>query len=226
MSTCNIIRETKNPKILVVTPLLPGHTVSKETKKTLKRNEIGYVWITSEGENNIPTNLEKGLDWYEEKFGSLPDYYMMIDRDIIAGRHLLDRLYSRLCTAIDKGTLFAFSYASFEFKGHVNVKFPAVPYDPRRLMQSNYISSNSMFYTKIARDVGLVKDDKYKRLLDWAFLLKLLYHGYIGVQVPEVSFVAMSTDSDISAGSAEDYKLKHGRIHEDFVIPILKKYAT
>lgn len=219
----NIIKETKNPKVLVVTPLLPGHKISKETKKTLKRNTIPFTWISSEGNNNIPTNLENGLDWYDNKFG-LPDYYMMVDRDIIAGRNLIDRLYSKLFTIIDKSEkiLIAFSYASFEFKGYINYKFPAIPYDASRLIQANYISSNSMFHTWTARKVGIVKNDKYKRLLDWAFLLKLLSHGYIGINCPEASFVAMSSKSDISAGTSEDYRIKSRRVIEDFVKPMLK----
>lgn len=231
MQTCKIIKEVKDPKVLVVTPLLPGHEISKETKKSLKRNDLPFTWIASEGENNIPTNLENGLNWYEKEIGSLPDFYMMIDRDIIAGRHLIDRLYARLRSAAGKpqvhGSLFvAFAYASFEFKGYVNHKFPAVPYNPTRLCQANYISSNSMFVTEYTKQVGLVKDEKYKRLLDWAFLLKLLYNGLMGVACPEASFVAMSTEKDISAGSSEDYQLKSRRVYEDFIVPIIEKYSS
>lgn len=222
-----LLPEVEDPKVLVVTPLLPGHVVSKKTKKSMKRNDIPFMWITSEGENNIPINLENGLNWYEKRFGSLPDYYMMIDRDIIAGRHLIDKLYNHLSKKHSKMVkeIHAYAYASFEFKGYVNAKFPAIPFDPIRLLQGNYISSNSLFYTPVAREVGLVKDEKYKRLLDWAFLLKLLDNGYIGLNCPDASFVAMSTDKDISAGSQDDYRIKHQRVHEDFVLPVVKHYS-
>lgn len=224
MSTHKIIKEVKNPKVLIITPLLPGHEISKQTKKSLKRNDIPYMWITSEGKNNIPTNLENGLNWYKKECGELPDYYMMIDRDIVAGRNLIDKLYVALTRASLKSDYrYAYAFASFEFTGHIQAKFPAVMFDPQRLCAANYISSNSMFVTKIARKVGLVKDDKYKRLLDWAFLLKLLDHGYVGVPVPNASFKVMSTANDISAGSDEDYRIKSKRVIEDFVLPMVKK---
>jgi hypothetical protein len=228
--TIKIIKEEKNPRVLIVTPLLPGHKVSKETKKTLKRNSIPFTWITSEGHSNIPTNLENGLNWYEKKFKELPDYYMMIDRDIVAGRKLIDRLYSCLVTARsnmknfkrtmdgpESNITIAYAFASFEFTGYIKAIFPAVVFDPQKLRIANYISSNSLFHTKIARSVGLVKDDKYKRLLDWAFLLKLLNYGYTGVPCQNASFKVISTKNDISAGSDEDYRIKSKRVVNDFV---------
>jgi hypothetical protein len=219
-----IIKEVKNPKVLIVTPLWAGHKISKETKKTLKRNDIPFTWISSSGRYNIPTNLENGLNWYDKKYG-LPDYYMMIDRDIIAGRHLIDKLYEKLSkvagTCMIGSYFYAYAYASFQFKGTVNCNFPAVEYDIQRLLQANYISSNSMFLTEAARAVGLVKNRKYERLLDWAFLLKLLKVGYVGIPCPEASFIAVSNTNDISAGSAEDYKIKHARVSKDFILPMV-----
>lgn len=215
-----IIKKAKDPKVLIVTPLWAGHAISKETKKTLKRNDIQFDWISSSGRYNIPTNLENGLDWYDKKFG-LPDYYMMIDRDIIAGRHLIDRLYDKLSKVAGTNMIgsyfYAFAYASFQFKGTINCNFPAVEYNIQRLLQANYISSNSMFFTEAARAVGLVKNKKYERLLDWAFLLKLLKVGYVGIPCPEASFIAVSTSTDISARSNEDYRIKHARVSKDFI---------
>jgi hypothetical protein len=215
-----IIQEVKNPEILVVTPLLPGHKVSGITKKTLKRNKVPFYWIASEGNQNIPKNALEGILWYKKKYGKLPYYYMMVDRDIEAGRGLLDRLYERLeNTPLNVG----FSYATFQFKGHVNADFPAMPYDINRLIQSNYISSNSMFLSSVIEGVGLVTDDKYKRLLDWAFLLKCYKHGYVGMPVPKAWFIAHSTENDISAGSFDDYKVKFERVRQDFILPLLNR---
>jgi hypothetical protein len=160
-----IIQECKNPEILVVTPLLIGHKISGITKKTLKRNKVPFMWISSEGNQNIPKNALEGILWYKNKFGKLPPYYMMIDRDIEAGRGLLDRLYAIL----ERSQLsIGFSYASFKYIDYINVEFPAMPYDINRLIRGNYISSNSMFKSHVIEDVGLVIDDKYKRLLDWS----------------------------------------------------------
>lgn len=216
------VKEVKKPDVLVVTPLLTGHKISKETKRTLKRNAISYDWISSEGDGNIPTNLENGLIEYEKKKGSIPDYYIMIDRDIVAGRNLIDRLYSMIKNSDDQT---AFTYASFKFRGFINIAFPADDFDINRLMRSNYISSNSMFKTKITKEVGLVKDEKYKRLLDWAFMLKLYYNGYYGIPCKDATFIAQSTKSDVSAGTQQDYTLKHKRVSEDFIIPIINKFS-
>lgn len=213
-----IIQEVKNPEILVVTPLLPGHKISGITKKTLKRNDIPFFWISSEGNQNIPKNALEGIQWYKKQYGKLPYYYFMCDRDIEAGRGLLDRLYNKLeGTPLSVG----FSYATFQFKGHVNRDFPAMHYDINRLMQSNYISSNSMFISSVVEDIGLVTDDKYKRLLDWAFLLKCYKFGIIGVPEPKAWFIAHSTEKDISAGDAKDYQIKYQRVYNDFILPLL-----
>lgn len=223
-----IVKEVKKTDVLVITPLLPGHQISKETKRSIKRNTIPYTWITSEAENNIPTNLQNGLDWWKKQKGSLPKYYLMIDRDIILGRYMIDRMYNLFEEALTQtpDAPFAFCYASFEFKGHINKEFPANPYDINQLLRGNYISSNSMFKSDIVDSIGLVTDDKYKRLLDWAFYLKLFLEGpYAGLACPKAHFVAQSTEDDISARSEEDYKLKHKQVHDDFVLPIIEKYG-
>jgi hypothetical protein len=213
------IKEEKNPELLVITPLLPGHKISKDTKKTIKRNDLKFEWIASEGPYNIPTNVWNGITEYRYK-KRLPKYYIMIDNDIILGRHMLDRLYKNLKNT-DPNV--AFAYASFEFKGHINHKFPAIAYDLDRLVKGNYISSNSMFKSDIVMNVGLVKDDKYVRLLDWAFLLKLAGKGYYGVNVPSANFIAVSSEKDISARSDEDYKEKSKLVYFDFIKPLIER---
>jgi len=213
-SSIKILHEARQPKFAVITPLWTGHTISKRLKQTIKATHNNYIWISSEGENNIPTNLQAGLDWLQKNKG-LPEYYAMVDRDIELGRNCLDNLYE-----VIKRQPFniALAYASFAFKGAVNMKFPAREWDYNRLIRGNYISSNSMFRSAVTLNVGLVTDEKYKRLLDYAFLLKLAKAGYSGVPVPEASFVAWSEAGSISAGSQEDYVLKYRRVMEDFVL--------
>jgi hypothetical protein len=219
-SKIEVIKATKFPDVLVVTPLLPGDKISKETKKTIKRNTLKYFWITSEGKNNIPINALQGIKWAKKHVRFFPKYYIMIDRDIILGRSMLDRLFKSLEKSPDN---IGYAYAGFEFKGAVNQKFPAIPFDPSKLLQSNYISSNSMFKMKVINEVGLVVDNKYRRLLDWAFLLKCLNSGYHGINVENARFIAKSEPGSISAGSKEDYEIKYRRVFEDFVKPIIQK---
>ncbi len=221
MNQIDILKEDKNPQVLVVTPLLPGHKVSRDTKISIKRNETPFVWLTSQGNSNIPTNAQLGINRYKSNH-KLPPYYLMIDRDIILGRGMIDRLVKKISTSTKPDV---YAYASFEFRGYVNQKFPARPYDINMLTQHNYISSNSLFRMDILEEVGLVTDDKYKRLLDWAFLLKLHLNGYQGIPVPDAKFVAISTGTDISAGSPEDYQIKRDRVLEDFVMPIVEKFG-
>jgi len=221
MNNFSVVKECKDPEVLIVTPLLPDHEVSRETKVSMKRNKTRYTWIKSYGNNNIPTNALEAIKWYKS-FNSLPPYYIMIDRDVTVGRGMLDKLIETL-KKFEWAEKIGYAYASFEFKGHINQKFPADPFDINRLLQSNYISSNSMFRSSVIEEVGLVTDEKYKRLLDYAFLLKCFERGYLGVPVPQASFVAQSTKNDVSAGSNDDYVVKYKRVFEDFIKPIINK---
>ena len=220
-----VIKATKFPDVLVVTPLLERHRISKNTKKSIHRNHLKYFWISSEGNNNIPTNYEQGIWWAQQNLGrKFPKYSIMIDNDIILARSMLDRLYDEFKDdSLISFDNVAFSYASFQFKGEVNAQFPADPFDIKRLMQANYISSNSMFKTDVIEKVGLVTDNKYKRLLDYAFLLKLAANGYVGIPEPRARFVAVSEPGSISAGNVDDYRLKYQRVHNDFIKPLLEK---
>ena len=210
-----------NPKVLVVTPLYQGHKISRETKITIKRNEIPFTWISAEGKFNIPTNVMRGLAYFKQVHGELPDYFLMIDRDITLGRNMIDRMYQQLAP---QNFPIAYTYANFEYKGFINQKFAARPYDISQLIQHNYISSNSFFRMDVLQEVGLVTDDKYKRLLDWAFLLKLFRQGYIGTPCHKAGFLVNSTKDDISSGTPEDYHLKRNRVLQDFVKPITEEF--
>ena len=223
MDKIKIVKKCKSPKILVSTPLLPGHKISKVTKKTLKRNDIDYDWLSCTDNQNIPTNHISCMDWYKKNFGELPRYVFFLDRDIDLGRHALDKLYNVIeDNSYRSDIIIGYAYASFKYTGYVNHDFPAVPFDPRRLLQANYISSNSLYLTEIIEKVGLVTDNKYKRLLDWAFLIKCLGQGIVGVPCPQATFKVVSTPDDISSGGNSDYNLKYSRVYEDFIKPLFK----
>jgi len=218
MNSIKILKQDKGSEILVVTPLLPGHKISKETRVTLKRNKTPITWLSSMGNNNIPTNAQLGINWYKRKYSNSLNFYMMLDNDITLGRKAIDKLYDKLKSSPPH---IGYSYASFKYEVHINKEFPAVPFNINRLVKANYISSNSLFKMDVIENVGLITDEFYKRLLDWAFLLKCYGQGFMGVPVPEASFKAISSMNDVSAGSDQDYKIKSRRVYESFIKPIL-----
>lgn len=215
------ITKHEKPLLLVVTPLGPNNQISKETKRSIKRNEIPYTWVSYKSANNCATNAQLGINAFfaENKF--LPPFFLLLDDSVICGRHMLDRMFK---TLEKSGPGVAYCYCNFEFKGAINNKFPADDFDVNRLIRSNYISSNSMIKTRRLNDIGwLVTDEKYHRLLDWCLWLKFLQYGFIGIPCKEASFVDIAKESSVSVRSLEDYRIKYKNVIDDFVKPILRK---
>ena len=103
--------------------------------------------------------------------------------------------------------------------------FDNIPFSVDRLIQQNFISSCSLIRTKTLEETGsFVTDDKYFRLLDWALWLQFLRRGYIGEYVNDTSFTAYASPTAVSSGSAEDYRIKHQRIIQDFVAPYIDRF--
>jgi hypothetical protein len=71
---------------------------------------------------------------------------------------------------------------------------------------------------------GFVTNNRYKRLLDWCLWLKFFSKGYIGKACENASFIAVSKEDDVSAGSLEEFNLKKGRVFNDFIKPIIDGY--
>ncbi len=202
-----------NPQILVITPLLTGHSISKETKKSIKRNKTPFVWISYLGPNNAYLNTQKAFNIYRNDY-ELPKYVIKVDNDIISQRGMLDEMYKTLEGSKDNE---AYTYCPFSFEGYVNISFSAIPFDAERLRQNNYISSISMIKTKRLIECGLfVTDVRGERLLDWALWLKLLKRGYIGVPTQKTSFVAISNKDNVSSRSNDDYQQKRRWVLENF----------
>lgn len=214
-----IIRQDKNPKILVATPLLTGHKISKETLHSIKRNEISYVWASYESQAKHSANVQNLIDEFSNKY-SLPPYIFVLDDDIILGRYLLDRMFECLYKTAD---MIAFAYCPFSYSGHINISFPPIEYDIEKLKRGNYISSNSLYRAEAIKKVGgFVIEEKYQRLSDHAMFLKLFRYGYIGKLYDKTAFTAISKKTDISAGSTEEYQKTFQLIQEDFIKPISK----
>ena len=217
-----ILRQDKDSKVLVVTPLLPTHSISKITKKTIKRNDTPITWISFSSNSNIPTNTQNGMNEYGLKH-KLPQFIFMLDNDIELGRHMIDRMVNKLEGTPD---YIAYCYCSFEFKGFINRTFSAINFDGTKLLQHNYISSNSLIKLSHLNKIdGLVTDAIYTRLLDYVLWLKFLKEGFIGIPCPEAHFIAYSTEDSISAGSINDYNIKYKRVYYDFISPIIEKFS-
>jgi len=202
-----------NPQILVITPLLTGHSISKETKKSIKRNKTPFVWISYMGDGNPCKNTQKAFNIYRGD-NDIPPYVIKIDNDIIASRGMLDEMFLTLEKSRKNE---AYCYCSFSFQGTINASFPAIPFDSDRLRVNNYISSCSLINTKRLLEVGMwVTDDKGFRLLDWALWLRFLKRNYIGIPALKSSFVATASESSVSARSVEDYQEKRRWVLENF----------
>jgi len=221
--TFEIIRKDFAPQVLIITPLLPEHKISRETKTSLKRNSTKIVWITSKGQYNTAMNTQLGFDWWcMNNYNNIPKYFIKIDNDVVLGRYMLDRMVESMRK---RPSHVAYTYCNFEFKGSMNRVFKADNFDIKRLLMHNYISSNSLFRSDVVEKVGMVTNDSMKRLLDWAFLLKLYYNGYIGVPCKNASFVALSKEKDISNNDLEDYKAKRSLVMEKYGEPIIDRMS-
>lgn len=216
--------QQKDPEILIITPLREGAKISKQTKKTIKRTKTPYTWISYMGKGNPACNTDKGLKEYRKNYDKVPPYVIKLDNDITASRGMLDKMYDGLQRAtVRSDGRFAYAYCAFKFEGAVNIAFPADPFDIRRLVQSNYISFNSLIeYEALRQSGGFVTNDSMFRLLDWALWLKMYSYGYQGLPVHNCSFVAYASPDSVSAKGREDYERKHRAVHEKYVRPILE----
>lgn len=209
-----IIQKVNNPVLLIITPLLTGHSVFKECKHSLKRNTLPFDWISYEGEGEKPENLQSAITEYTKNY-TLPEYIQILDRDIICGRYMVDRLYNTLSTT--KSDI-GFAYCPFEFKGHINMKVTPIKYNINTLMVKNYISGNSMFKTTALSDIGFFNAEKYlHRLNDWALFLRLYQAGYSGILCENTSFIAISNKNDISAGDNDEYTISYKYVIDNYV---------
>lgn len=213
----DLIHKDKNPEFCIITPLRVNDKISKETKTSVKRNKTPFVWGSYKSDMNIVKNFKAGIAELKNVV-KIPNFIIKIDNDTIWNRYTLDHMVSLLkksVTLSDKKI--GYCYCSFEYRGAVNHKFPAIPFDPNRLKQNNYISSNSMFVYDVIKNIEMPDDDYYKRLLDWAYYLKLLNNGIQGIPCQKGYFIAKSNPESISAGSANDFRLKRERVIKDFI---------
>lgn len=204
-------------ELLIITPLKYGDKVSEETKKTVGLNSIDYEWVTIENDGNPAYNTSLGYEIWNSNNSKRkkPKYIMKLDNDISSDKPFIDILVKSLNNSNNNE---AYAYCGFEFTGAITAKFPAIKFDAYRLIQSNYISFNSIIKREILDLIGgFITDDKYFRLLDWALWLKLLKNGYIGKPSFDVSFTAHASKNSVSAGSIDDYKIKHKAVYDDFI---------
>lgn len=208
-----IIKWCENPQFVIVTPLRPKDKISKETYSTVMgTTHVPFLWISSKGKGNVVQNFKKGIN-YLKKINEFFDYIIKIDNDTEWSYNTLDNMYYTLKNSNEE---IAYSYCSFAYYGAINVTFPSIPFNSEKLRLSNYISSNSMFKTKVLDELPMIDDNSYKRLLDWVYYLHLLNNGYYGIPC-EGFFKAKTNINSISAGSPEDYRKKYRRVVKDFI---------
>jgi len=213
-----VVKESKNPELLVVTPLYTGHKISRDTKVGLLRNDINFAWVSYESNGSTSKNYAEGIKAYRERYYT-PRYTILIDKDVIPDRHMLDDMYNTLKKTDDQ---IAFCYCNFEFKGTINKRFFHIAYDPLLLIYGNFISSNSMIkLDKLDEIGGVVTDKRYDRLSDWALWLSFLSYGYYGMLCDHTSFVDISTKSSVSSGSENEYRATSELIKRDFIDPLI-----
>jgi hypothetical protein len=76
----NLIKDCKNPEILVITPLRISDKISKETKISIKRNKVNFIWYSYSSNNNVAKNFSLALNEIKQLI-SLPKYTIKIDND-------------------------------------------------------------------------------------------------------------------------------------------------
>lgn len=206
-----VLHLTESPEFSIVTPMKTGDSISDVTKDSVFKCEVPFNWISVESDNNVMKNFELGFfELLKRKI--LAKNIIKIDNDT---EWMEDTLEEMSFVVNESEQNVGYAYCSFEYKGFINSQFPAVNFSEEKLRKGNYISSNSMFKSKVIYELGLVTDDQYVRLLDWAFLLKCLNAGYIGKPCAGY-FTAWSTKDSISSRSVEDYNIKKERVMRDF----------
>lgn len=201
--------------MLVVTPLRLDDSVSRLTLKTvLDFTKSRFCWYTYSGKNNVMKNFALGLEELRHEFDALPLSVIKIDSDTVWAPGTLDGM---LRTLDESPNEIGYVYTNFCYAGYLNARFPAAPFEQERLKNHNYISSNSLFRLSTLLNHELITDDKYIRLLDWCYLLKLLQHGVKGRPYESGSFTAISKIESISSQSAEEYDVKRKQVLDDFV---------
>lgn len=216
-----IIHQRTSPKFLIVTPLRVGDKISKETLKTIKRNETPFTWVSYEGPYNIPINTTIGLNIYLgiNKKENIK-YFIKIDNDINADRVLLDEMYNTLESCKDDYVAYCYCPFKFVLSDGRAIEFKYREFDTEALLRANYITSNSMInIEKLNHIGGLVCDSYYQRLLDYATWLKFLSYGYEGITCKK-GFTTPLQEGSISAGGEKDYNVKMGRVQKDFIRPL------
>lgn len=209
-----IQHKSRWPKFLIITPLRPQDKISAETRKTIKRNTTSFDWISYESDNNIPTNTTFALNEYESQYPKL-NYLIKIDNDINLDRSLLDSMYSNL---VNSNNIIGYCYCPFKFilPDAKEIQFTQ-QFNRNKLIEQNYISSNSMIKRNMLEYVGgFVTDGKYERLLDWAFWLRCLYYGFEGLMIPSKQFSTPLNENSVSNRGVQDYKTKYNRVYKDF----------
>ena len=207
------IKEVKFPRFTIITPLKKIDEIPEETiNNIISSVSSPFNWYSYSANNNVANNFDLGIKEVDKR-GQLAEYVIKIDNDTLWNIHTLDYM----CETLDDSEPYiSYSYCGFEYYSAFNLKFPGIEFDERKMRNNNYISSNSMFKSSVIKKISLVTDDKYVRLLDWAYYLKLLKYGYYG-KLSKGYFKARASKNSISSGSVDDFHKKRSLVMKDFL---------
>lgn len=216
------VKRDDDPRVLIVTPLLPGDEIDPRTLETISSSYDGLTvdWVSYTGKGNIPANTNAGIEAYRAEVGTLPEYIIKIDNDVIdPSRHVIRSMVSCL-DAADARVAYAYTGVTYFDETNNWTKAAVAPreFSIDDMLVANYVTSNSLVRSHVLVEAGMfIDDDKYVRLLDWAFWLKLLRLGYVGSLACDSSIIALYTEGSVSAGTNADYIKKASRVRRDFV---------
>lgn len=122
-------------------------------------------------------------------------FAICLDADIVMEREMLDAMEKPLLE--DTGA--SFSYCGYRRSGLLRGEIRALPWDPSKLRESNFVSTMSLVR---AEDLPLGPfDESLHRFEDWDLWLRMAWNGRRGVPVDRPLFTAFYARGDVSTGA-------------------------
>ncbi len=141
--------------------------------------------------------------WWLRTQHRLCNLIVFSDQDVTWKKRAFLHMHEALEMAHNVDSKVAYVYGDYERVGTVTGTWSAGEFDPKRLVQVNFISTMSMVYTKTLPAPPFVEDEG--RLQDWSLWLRMLRNGRIGAYVPKPLFSAFYDDDCISVRDEADY---------------------
>lgn len=200
-----VIISEPDAELMIITPLRKKDRIIRECEASIRnQKDVRKIWVSFQSKNSASFNRIEGykkIKAYLQK--NLSPFLLFCDNDIEwkpgAFRGMIDVLEGTDDTV-------GYSYCGFRYSGHMNIKFPARPFDPTLLVMRNYISTMSIQKTGVFKKHGKL-DMNLRRYQDWDMWLNyLLNHQIVGISCGFEGFTAHSSHSDISMMPDKNYR--------------------